>query len=704
MILLISSGIILIILYFIYQRGENEVVHNLVKFSMKMILIALFLELTLFNFRFYESLWYKEIKVSNYTLGEGLKKDKNGNIKVISDKKNYIDIIDIHQHLNNIHLDFDAPKDNDKVLYVSIGYRDAANGNYGYAQERRISANPKNEGEILRLHLAGKSSRIRIYVNTVEEYDTFSIKSISFNKRVPINISWVRPLMIVALALIIYIFRPKSSIYKISLFDKKYKKYIFITVGLELIFLGVVSHFNYYFIKENFKTNQRMQYQLLAEAFAKGQTYLDIEPHQILKNLKNPYDKRKRNEAFEVLYKGIDETKKSDDYYIWDAAFYNNKYYVYFGVAPVITYYLPFYLITGNHLKTTTCINITMILCVIGIILLLYEVCKKWFKKVNMGAFLALFLLFVNACGILSIMGRPDHYSLPIFMAIMFSVYGLFFWFKALDKDLKASYLFLGSLCMASVAACRPQILLTSFLAIPLFWDKIFKERKLFTKETIKKTVGFVLPYVVIAGLLMAYNYVRFGSPFDFGANYNLTTNDMTRRGFVIGRIPLGIFYYLLRPFNLTLKFPFIMRDGVATNYMGTTIFEEMGAGFLIANLLCLFGIFIFRNKEDFKEKMPYKIGVMMVISALVIIIADTQMAGILPRYICDFGFMLYLATCLVLFNKLNKNENNDKLHKLIYAALIFGLVYNFMLLFSDNILWNSNFYFYIKGLFEFWL
>ena len=178
MILLISSGIILIILYFIYQRGENEVVHNLVKFSMKMILIALFLELTLFNFRFYESLWYKEIKVSNYTLGEGLKKDKNGNIKVISDKKNYIDIIDIHQHLNNIHLDFDAPKDNDKVLYVSIGYRDAANGNYGYAQERRISANPKNEGEILRLHLAGKSSRIRIYVNTVEEYDTFSIKSI----------------------------------------------------------------------------------------------------------------------------------------------------------------------------------------------------------------------------------------------------------------------------------------------------------------------------------------------------------------------------------------------------------------------------------------------------------------------------------------------------------------------------------------------
>ena len=27
----------------------------------------------------------------------------------------------------------------------------------------------------------------------------------------------------------------------------------------------------------------------------------------------------------------------------------------------------------------------------------------------------------------------------------------------------------------------------------------------------------------------MAYNAARFGSPFDFGANYNLTSNDMTQ-------------------------------------------------------------------------------------------------------------------------------------------------------------------------------
>lgn len=36
----------------------------------------------------------------------------------------------------------------------------------------------------------------------------------------------------------------------------------------------------------------------------------------------------------------------------------------------------------------------------------------------------------------------------------------------------------------------------------------------------------------------MWYNAARFGSPFDFGANYNLTSNDMTRRGFAVGASP----------------------------------------------------------------------------------------------------------------------------------------------------------------------
>lgn len=704
MTLIIFMFVFLICMFLVFKKCRSPYVLNLAKCLTIVFAIMCVLEVTLFNFRFYESLGYKEIKVNNYTLGSGLREDKNGNIKVVSEEYNYIEINGINEHLDNIYLNFDTDDTYHKVLDLSIGYTDEANKRIAFPQDRRVSSSKLNDGEILRLHLAGKSSRIRIYVKTIRKSSTFRIEDISFNKKVQMNVSFIRPALALFLALIVYIFRPKSIIYQMNLFDKKNRKYITLVVVLQILLFGGISQLNQYFVKENFRTPQRMQYQLLTEAFTKGQTYLDIEPHPILKNLKNPYDTYDRDKTFENLYKGIDDTKQPDDYYIWDAAFFNNRYYVYFGVAPVITYYLPYYVLTGHHITTVNCTIITMVFTVIGIALLLYEFCKKWFKNTNLGAFIVIFILFVNACGILSIMGRPDHYSLPILMGIMFSVYGLLFWFKALEKDLKTGYLFLGSLCMASVAACRPQLLLSSFLVFPLFWDKVFKERKLFSKDSIIKTFLWILPYIVIALLLMYYNYVRFGSPFDFGANYNLTTNDMTRRGFVFDRTPLGIYYYLFRPFNLVLKFPFIMRDAVSTNYMGTTIFEEMGAGFLVCNLICLFGVLIFKWKKEFKDKMPYKIGVVAVISSLIIIIADTQMAGILPRYICDFGYLLYLATAIVIFNKISKNKDNSLLHKIIFYSLIFGLIYNFLLLFSDSVLYNSVFYYYIRSLFEFWV
>ena len=257
---------------------------------------------------------------------------------------------------------------------------------------------------------------------------------------------------------------------------------------------------------------------------------------------------------------------------------------------------------------------------------------------------------------------------------------------------------------MASVAACRPQLLLTSFFALPLFWNKVFKERKLFSKDSIKKTFMWVLPYLVIGILLMMYNYVRFGSPLDFGANYNLTTNDMTKRGFVIGRIPLGIFYYLFNPLNLSLKFPFVIREYVATNYLGRTIYEDMSAGFLVANLLCLFGVFIYKFKKDIKNRNLYNIGFWGIIFSLIIIVADTEMAGILPRYICDFAFLIYLATAIVLFTLLSKENHLETLNKLIFIAFVFALFYNFFLLFSDDILYNLPFCYYVRSLLEFWI
>ena len=44
--------------------------------------------------------------------------------------------------------------------------------------------------------------------------------------------------------------------------------------------------------------------------------------------------------------------KQTGESYLFDVAYYEGHYYVYFGVLPVLLFYLPFYLLTGSSFPT----------------------------------------------------------------------------------------------------------------------------------------------------------------------------------------------------------------------------------------------------------------------------------------------------------------------------------------------------------------
>jgi hypothetical protein len=67
------------------------------------------------------------------------------------------------------------------------------------------------------------------------------------------------------------------------------------------------------------------------DAFMKGQLHFDVQPSADLLALENPYSPDERY--------GIE--------YLYDRAFFGGKYYSYFGIAPIILVYFPFYLLTG---------------------------------------------------------------------------------------------------------------------------------------------------------------------------------------------------------------------------------------------------------------------------------------------------------------------------------------------------------------------
>ena len=119
---------------------------------------------------------------------------------------------------------------------------------------------------------------------------------------------------------------------------------------------------------------------------------------------------------------------------------------------------------------------------------------------------------------------------------------------------------------------------------MPLFWRKYITNARdggLLTRQGRIDFACLIAPFAVVAAGLCAYNYARFGSFTNFGANYNLTMNDMTQRGMQLARVAPAFFAFFLQPANMTGVFPFINPVVFETTYLGQTIKEVTFGGVL---------------------------------------------------------------------------------------------------------------------------
>ncbi len=679
----------------------------------KILFLVLVLEGTLFNYKHYLTLTREEVSVSQDEIevykkeGQVLTQKKENQVKIKPVKVVEAKIKIKGTKVRGIYLD--AYDKKDKLVKYDISVDDQASG-------KKILLNETTSYQGI------PSSFYKNIYNPYESdylYLTFAadknveVRGIHLNPVVPLTFSAIRVGLLSAFLILGYILRPSSLLFQKKVIEEKklVKKTTIILVSIAILLSLGITHWNptfrgnRYFTYDYVSAKPVNVYQKLAEALAHGKVHLLDKPASSLIEMENPYNIDDREKTLEA----------EGEEYFWDTAYYNGRYYVYFGVVPVLFTYLPFYLCTGHHLSN----NMVIFLGLAGIILSLVAFCKKmverYGKSLTIGTYLYLLLITLFGSHFLFwyIAQRPDFYSIPIVWGIMFSLLGMTLWLHAQkeEKPLEKKWLFLGSLSMALVAGCRPQLLLISFAAIPIFF-KDFKEKKILSKNSWKETLAFVLPYVIVAISLMMYNYVRFGSIFDFGANYNLTTNDMTKRGFEFERIGLG-FYYFLFAFPLFQNvFPFVKMLPLSTSYIGITIYETMFGGVVTMMPLFLFGLLFFRFKKYFKEKLPYYLAAIFTISTGIIIFADTNMAGILPRYCLDFAWLLALSTYLVLLHIIEgwkgKKEYIQVLNKVLFGVVMISLIYNFFLLFIDvSYSYKSTlptFFYHFYYLFQFWL
>lgn len=398
------------------------------------------------------------------------------------------------------------------------------------------------------------------------------------------------------------------------------------------------------------------QYARLGDALIQGSLSLDLPVPDALAELENPYD-------FESRYVA---SNGGENPMYWDHAFYEGKYYCYFGVVPAVLLYVPYQLLTGDWLSTPLAVAVLGIGFIVGASLLVFRISKRYFRDSATTTTTVLALLFVVGGSNVAYLGYvPRFYSVPILASMMFTMLGLWFWIGARrdsggslatavndrpsESALSLWHLAAGSACMALNFGCRPQFMLACFLAFPIFWREITEERLLFSRKGLKATCAALLPFVVVLAPLLWYNYARFGSVFDFGSNYNLTGFDMPEYHQSWRLTPTLLYFYLLQPFDLSSQFPFVEPTDL-TYPIGWAPTEPMFGGYFWLVPVALLVFLLPSVRKFLRQRGLWVQCLFMLAFAAIVLLVDTRTAGVTQRYFSDFGWYLMLVAAYVFF------------------------------------------------------
>lgn len=413
----------------------------------------------------------------------------------------------------------------------------------------------------------------------------------------------------------------------------------------------------------HYYSDYEAQYAELAESFLEGRVDLDIEPFPGLRYADNPYDMTQRIT--------LEETYGTSIYSYWDMAYYRGHYFVYFGVLPVLLFYLPWFLITGQMFPTFIGVGIALAFAVFGIGSLLLQLARRWFPRTSLGVMMLCTALVPLASMLAWCTMNATIYSLPVLCGLACLAWGASLYARL---DRRPWLVVPGSVLLALTFACRPQIGAFCVLLIPFGIQAMRKmangaQRAKAALEELTdgmpepaKTAArqakaayltaALIPFVVVFVLLGLYNAARFGSPLDFGANYNLTTNDMRLRPWTPEAALAGLYYLVLQPPSLEPAFPFFCDTQMPFEYSTYLVYETCLGGVLwVAPVLWFLCALLAKGRPG--NPLPGRVGAwramvgVTVGLSLVIVMFDALAAGILPRYDTDFMMPLSVLAAL---------------------------------------------------------
>ncbi|QAT48430.1 hypothetical protein EQM14_00770 [Caproiciproducens sp. NJN-50] len=374
------------------------------------------------------------------------------------------------------------------------------------------------------------------------------------------------------------------------------------------------------------------------DAFQKGQLNLDLSVDPKLGAMKNPYDYSAR------VADGVS--------FSWDRSYYNGKYYSYFGLTPLFTVYYPYYFLFHSLPADSQAGAILALWAIPFLFLLLRELALRYCKKINLLLFLLGTAAAVFSSMLFMLQISADFYYIAYLSEMLFLCAFLFLIFRS-DREsragLRAFLLFLGGIAYVLAVGSRPVAALSIVLVLPALLKELLHGEGRISRRLLRLG-AFALPVLCGALALMEYNFLRFGSPFEFGTTYQLTIDNMSCNRFSILNLIPAVYHYFLQFPSLDPRFPFLHVVDRQFNYYSSYKLHIVMLGMM--SFPSLWWIFGMRRSPVYRERSDARLFFWTVLLlSLGIAVLNYSVSGMDIRYVTDFSPLLSALSLLVILD-----------------------------------------------------
>ncbi|HEY0144342.1 MAG TPA: hypothetical protein VGF48_25890 [Thermoanaerobaculia bacterium] len=287
---------------------------------------------------------------------------------------------------------------------------------------------------------------------------------------------------------------------------------------------------------------EESNYATLAEGFRNGHLSLERGVDPKLRALPFPWDPAAREGIF----------------YPWDTSYYNGRFYLYFTAVPVVSFYLPFRWMAGGYPPDALAAAVFAAWGFLAAV----AFTRRALTHLGRPPLLPfpLWVLFIGAGNAIPfVLTQSRTYEVAIITGMAMSATWALAMLRFLEQPTgrRAAWC---SLWLALAIASRPNLGVLLLTALVVLFVELRRR-----PDRLRVATAFAAPLAVVAVVLAAYNVARFGSPFELGVRYQLTTVSMADQRVCslctlpeVGRIINHSLQYVFVPPAVTSEFPFV--------------------------------------------------------------------------------------------------------------------------------------------------